>query len=112
MPLGLILVTFGVYSQLDALYPVIERLSPSEDLHIPKIPLRYFVFYFAVTDLFRTEVTFLSMAIVFLMALNNSTRITQVAGNAKRFSWRGFSVSPAALKTIKIYKMIQVYLNN
>jgi len=102
---------FVVYFELDALYPVIESLLPNKDFLVLKIALRYFVFLLAGTEVFRTTITFVPAAIVMLITLNNSTsRMTQVARYAKRFSWKGFSLSPAAVKTIKIYKMIQVYL--
>jgi len=111
MPLCLLLVIFGVYFQLDALYPVIESLFPSGDFHILKILVRCIVLYLAFIEVFRTVITFVSMSIVYPMALNNATtRITNAAQNAKRFSWKGFSLSPAVLKTIEIYKMIQIYL--
>jgi len=43
--------------------------------------------------------------------LNSSiTRMTHLVMNPVRVSWKGFTVTPVALKTIKIYKMIQLYL--
>jgi len=107
----LLLVVFVVYFGLDALHPITESMLPNKDYFLLKVALRYFVFLMAATEVFRTAITFLPAAIVMLLTLNNSSsRMAQVARHAKRFSWRGFSCSPSALKTIKIYKMIQVYL--
>jgi len=86
-------------------------LLPYENVRIVNIVLRYFALYIAGKEIFSTALTYLPMAIVLLMALNSSTTgIAKIARNSKRFLWKGFSVSPAAMKTIKIYKMIQVYL--
>jgi len=76
-----------------------------------KTSIRYCAWYFTINEQFRSAVTFIYEAIMVLLTLNNAiTRITQLAYKAKRFSWKGLSVSRDALKSIKIYKMCQLYL--
>jgi len=111
MPLCAVVVNFGVYFQLDPFYPVIETLFPKKDLLILKTTIRYFVLFISTTEVFRAGIIFIPEAIMVVITLNSSTtKITQLAYQSKRMAWGGFSLSPVALKTIKIYKMIQLYL--
>jgi len=106
---------FVVHFNLDPVGPSLLKLlsnTNTNHLHNFLLPFRYSIMLSSVLEAFRTGITYISSCIVMMITLNNSiSRISQLVLNPLQVSWKGFTVTPVALKTIKIYKMIQLYLN-
>jgi len=76
-----------------------------------KIVIRYTALIIAITEAGCTGIIYIPGAIVMLITVNNSiSRMMQLVANPVQVSWKGLTITPVALKTIKIYRMIQLYL--